>query len=632
MSAVKRIQQLRKPRGPRTRSTAPSRAVLCLALLLAGGAAAAERQPVSSSELLPGVTARIGADGTLRILQDAAADEPLLATRIQAPEPGGRFRTAPGTNTRPLFLGRAAEGCPGGHRGLSAKADDDRDGLVDEDPLDGVDNDGDGLVDEDFAAVSDAMIAISGGSAAGDARLEYYRWGYARLRGTVFATVGAEQGSRWVVDTGGAPWADVRLATTVHSVTGRSVSLAVSAFVSRLDPGTDCRAGGRWVGVAVLDDPQDDRLGRAVLDGRSLAVDVGPRPLAVAVCTADSWLQLTRLLAGARRIRDGVADPVTGERTPWVVAPACPACRDAAAPAFTWRVARDGDLVLSAVLAKGRDALPDPDLLRVGDERLGAPMSLDWRPDEGEGEERGVAWSCATAAGLARGGGHGTDPYAALDGIRRHGATGRLELRYLDPDPAVIRDLSGGAAGEPPARKVALVTLDGRRLSADLRQDLDSGDAAHAAVALMRAGTEPEAESPAHQSQLLRSGRSRPQLAPDLLQGGPNPFRDVISLRFRVPDTIGDAFIWDDPEERPTGLDLAAPVPWRNGAPRATVKVYSMSGQELVTLYTGETGSGETTVTWNGTDSFGRAMASGTYFCKLQLDDWSVTRRLVYLR
>ncbi len=63
-----------------------------------------------------------------------------------------------------------------------------------------------------------------------------------------------------------------------------------------------------------------------------------------------------------------------------------------------------------------------------------------------------------------------------------------------------------------------------------------------------------------------------------------------------------------------------------------SVKIYSLNGQELVTLHSASVGVGEYTVHWNGTDAFGRKVASGTYFCKLQLDDWSVTRRLVFLR
>lgn len=52
----------------------------------------------------------------------------------------------------------SAIGAANGHRRPSAEADDDGDGTLDEDPLDGFDNDLDGLVDEDFAAISDQML------------------------------------------------------------------------------------------------------------------------------------------------------------------------------------------------------------------------------------------------------------------------------------------------------------------------------------------------------------------------------------------------------------------------------------------------------------------------------------------
>lgn len=50
------------------------------------------------------------------------------------------------------------EGAPGGVR-LPGKADDDRDGIRDEDWLNGYDDDGDGLIDEDFAAVGKQMFS-----------------------------------------------------------------------------------------------------------------------------------------------------------------------------------------------------------------------------------------------------------------------------------------------------------------------------------------------------------------------------------------------------------------------------------------------------------------------------------------
>ncbi len=50
------------------------------------------------------------------------------------------------------------EGAVGGAR-LPGPADDDKDGLVDEDRLDGIDNDGDGQIDEDFAAIGKQMFS-----------------------------------------------------------------------------------------------------------------------------------------------------------------------------------------------------------------------------------------------------------------------------------------------------------------------------------------------------------------------------------------------------------------------------------------------------------------------------------------
>jgi hypothetical protein len=53
---------------------------------------------------------------------------------------------------------RAAEGARGGARAPADNRDDDKDGRVDEDWLNGRDDDGDGQIDEDFAAVSKQMF------------------------------------------------------------------------------------------------------------------------------------------------------------------------------------------------------------------------------------------------------------------------------------------------------------------------------------------------------------------------------------------------------------------------------------------------------------------------------------------
>jgi hypothetical protein len=63
------------------------------------------------------------------------------------------------TNDPVDIMYRSAEGAPGGARAPSPMADDDGDGAIDEDWLNGRDDDGDGLIDEDFAAISDQMFS-----------------------------------------------------------------------------------------------------------------------------------------------------------------------------------------------------------------------------------------------------------------------------------------------------------------------------------------------------------------------------------------------------------------------------------------------------------------------------------------
>ncbi len=77
-----------------------------------------------------------------------------------------------------------AEGCRGGKRYPADGADDDGDGIFDEDPLDGRDNDGDGKVDEDFAAVGDGMYVTSSIDPQYGIRVtrRHHVWNYGNVR------------------------------------------------------------------------------------------------------------------------------------------------------------------------------------------------------------------------------------------------------------------------------------------------------------------------------------------------------------------------------------------------------------------------------------------------------------------
>lgn len=607
--------------------------LLCVALTAAMGfaftaPAAHADQPVHTYGLTSGVVAKVLPDGAL-ILNTGPGAPPLLSAEVVPLISSRRSRR----NDTPPFISVMAEGAPGGQRGFSAQRDDDRDGLVDEDRLDGLDNDGDGRVDEDFAAISDGMVVVHRGDLPGDGRtthLEYYHWAYPHLRGAIFLAAQGRpdlgSGGVYRLALGGQPWLETTISSDRHDIAGRTESRHLNAFVAQAvrpdrtgSRGADsaCDPGARlWLGVALLDDTPGTR---AVLDDGTLDLHLGERSLPVVICVAESWLQLNHLLNEAARVRAGVRDKVTGQQAPWIVPSLCARCRLAEAPAFIWRRTEAGDLQLTArILAGGWGGL-DPDLFRLGGQRLGAPLEIQWRPDTGPGVT--VPWQCMTAALVSRPHDHLTRPYAEMPDLLDHRSSGRLQFTFaarLDHAPEGDSEIGG-------------TYLDGRPFTAPL---------VSAPVATPDPGTILVDEvlgaellaAPVDQARLLAAGNHQLSLAPELLEGFPNPFRDLIQLRFRVPASVGEAFVWDKNEGPSAGLDLQAPVPWRRGTPNVSVKIYSINGQELVTLYEGSQGPGASTVQWSGTDSFGRQVASGAYFCKLQLDDWSVTRRLVFLR
>jgi hypothetical protein len=60
--------------------------------------------------------------------------------------------------------------------------------------------------------------------------------------------------------------------------------------------------------------------------------------------------------------------------------------------------------------------------------------------------------------------------------------------------------------------------------------------------------------------------------------------------------------------------------------------LYDLAGQQVVTLVRDARQAGTHTVTWDGMDDRGRALASGVYLCRLQADDQREARKLLLLR
>ncbi|MEE3258246.1 MAG: FlgD immunoglobulin-like domain containing protein, partial [Candidatus Latescibacterota bacterium] len=88
-----------------------------------------------------------------------------------------------------------------------------------------------------------------------------------------------------------------------------------------------------------------------------------------------------------------------------------------------------------------------------------------------------------------------------------------------------------------------------------------------------------------------------------LAQNFPNPFNAATTIRFELPERAD--------------VELA---------------LYNLAGQRIATLATGERPAGTYTLTWDGRDDSGRALASGLYLYRLRSGQTTETRKLTLLR
>jgi hypothetical protein len=609
----------RSCRSPRVIGTVP---LLLLSLgLLPSGARAEPARPVHTYELQPNIAARIGADGQIVVVL-VRGDEELPLLRVEPPVEAVRQRGGPAT----VFAGAFSECDPGGRRGVAPDADDDADGLADEDPVDGRDNDGDGRIDEDFAAVSDTMVVVDVQNNGQRFHLETYHWGYSHLSPTIlmdcraggadlFSAVPAGRpedtpdGGSLTLRAAGGGWREVVDWTwRPHAGAARPGERTAPLYVCAVTlPAT---TGDRlWLGVTRLD---RSRIIMSEHDGGSggprepladhsleqeatlpavLNLPLDRQGSALALSVASTELQLRWNLAAAHAVHEGARER-QGERVPWVVPPLCALCQHPDPPIARLLPSEAGWSLELEVGARG-NGLIDPSRCALAGRPLGCPFMVTWRRTGSTRAEEMLP------------------PFLELPGFIHHGESGQLILHFLDlPDG-------------PPAQGAPLKgwLLSGRPWSATLQIPAGTGCV----------GTETDGDA----DQATRdgegaSGRRGVMLSPDLLTSFPNPFSDRTRLHYRVPALVGEGF--DPASNLPAGLDAATPMPYRSSSPLVSLKVYRVNGQEVASLQEASLGPGEYQVSWDGCEADGRPVASGTYFCKLQIEDWCVTKRLVYVR
>jgi|GEM_PF-739314 len=116
-------------------------------------------------------------------------------------------------------------------------------------------------------------------------------------------------------------------------------------------------------------------------------------------------------------------------------------------------------------------------------------------------------------------------------------------------------------------------------------------------------GYETDPGEPVEVNILSNSGGAQAPAVTAMQGNYPNPFNPVTSIRYSLADS--------------------QPV---------VITVYNILGQKVRTFNEGVQSSGSHSVTWNGTDGAGRAVASGIYFFRLQAGTYTEVRKGVLMK
>ena len=83
------------------------------------------------------------------------------------------------------------------------------------------------------------------------------------------------------------------------------------------------------------------------------------------------------------------------------------------------------------------------------------------------------------------------------------------------------------------------------------------------------------------------------------------------------------------PNPSKPGVKIEYTIPADTGGSHVSLKMYDTLGRLVCTLMDDSKTSGSGTISWDGADSRGNPVASGVYFCRLEWNGRSATRRIV---
>jgi hypothetical protein len=506
-------------------------------------------------------------------------------------------------------LAGAAEGCTGGKRYPAEGCDDDGDGAFDEDPLDGRDNDGDGEIDEDFAAVGDRMIVTSTAESRFGLRVtrRHHVWNYGHVRDFIgFSTTieylppegGADVLRRFELlhlidfDIGAASdysrGRDDR-ALILQRLTEEGASVERAAAVA-----TSGEKGSPFVAVVIFSasGPNGPLASSAefyegAISGDSLwsgsKSTISPHQVARELLEADN----------AEIIADGAGDEILSVG------------------------AAAGDIVLAHRIGTPFEIV------------AGGRIELEWAIVFGRDRAalmRNISRARETWEGVALPEGGAVRWIVPARRAARVRAEAALTPVWVQGEkvPAVAVDLPALEIEEVEWLRVAgkqtdeFETVGGRIVITVDEETISSGpfaiDGQLTDGTIFRARVEEdELRRYAGESE-LQPGR----LPDDSLRLFPNPFVDELSI---------DVLVHDPSTYTQIGASQAA----RSGI--SSVSVYDVKGRLVRTILAEEVlHPGEHVLGWDGTDEAGTKVSPGVYYCRLQIGERSLTRRVILLR
>jgi hypothetical protein len=503
---------------------------------------------------------------------------------------------------------RCIEGVRGGFRAPSPEPDDDGDGRVDEDRLDGIDNDNDGRVDEDFAAIGDEMMAACYfPERAGDdlpqlaVHKEAYAWSLPHIDGTIMLSLAIQNTgpqtlenvrigsffekdgpfycSNWTVGLLG--WDDSPRASALvcEDLYGSHVGMIVFA--------TQGDADGSWTGGCV---EGEENASAVFLDGLNnpAANGIGKFPLPSTDATES---EAAVLKSGETRIDDDAwvyeLSPVIGSLGPG---------EEITVDLAFFAAAEKSDLearVINTLKTYTGDGihryLPPPVSM--------TPRVLwgSYRPFEPHGG--GVDRVVVDIEVL------GEEPITP-DRISYFSGIDPTAVQRVETEPGVEQIVLRGEPVKKAAAKGERIVLKGR---------LEDGEFFEA---ILRP-EEGAAGGMASFEDARQFWKAEGRLEMDLLSSSPNPFRDATTIYYEIPSLIE--------QESGSRIESREPV-------EISVKVYNVVGRLVSVLAEDFVSPGVYSTQWRAIDDNGNAVASGVYYVRLLIGNKYITQRLILLK